>query len=74
MAATIARLKQLQEKVGNVGVDKLFRAAKKDGLTVTRDLVKDYLSTDAPSQIFKKLPDSQGKTGAEAQGFGSRRT
>lgn len=69
MAATIARLKQLQEKVGNVGVDKLFRAAKKDGLKVTRDLVKDYLSTDAPSQVFKKLPDSQGKTGAEAQGF-----
>ena len=26
MAATVARLKQLQEKVGDVGVDKLFRA------------------------------------------------
>ena len=69
MAATIARLKQLQEKVGDVGVDKLFRAAKKDGLKVTRDLVKDYLSTDAPAQIFRKLPESKGKTGAEAQGF-----
>ena len=69
MAATIERLKQLQEKVGDVGVDKLFRAAKKDGLKVTRDLVKDYLSTDAPSQVFKKLPESKGKTGAEAQGF-----
>ena len=69
MAATLARLKELREKVGNTGVDKLFRAAKKEGLPVTRDLVKDYLSTDAPAQIFRKLPESQGKTGAEAQGF-----
>ena len=69
MAATVARLKELHKKVGDVGVDKLFRAAKKDGLAVTRDLVKDFLSTDAPSQVFKKLPESQGKTGAEAQGF-----
>ena len=69
MAATLARLKDLREKVGDVGVDKLFRAAKKDGLKVTRDLVRDYLSTDAPAQIFRKLPESKGKTGAEAQGF-----
>ena len=69
MAATLARLKDLHEKVGDVDVDKLLRAAKKDGLKVTRDLVKDYLSTDAPAQIFRKLPESKGKTGAEAQGF-----
>ena len=69
MAATLARLKELREKVGNTGVDKLYRAAKKEGLKVTRDLVKDYLSTDAPAQIFRKLPESKGQTGAEAQGF-----
>ena len=69
MAATLARLKDLHEKVGDVGVDKLFRAAKKDGLRVTRDLVKDYLSTDAPAQIFRKLPESKGQIGAEAHGF-----
>ena len=69
MAATLARLQELQEKVGNTGVDKLFRAAKKDGLKVTRDIVRDYLSTDAPAQIFRKLPESKGQAGAEAQGF-----
>ena len=69
MAAVVARLKELHEKVGDVGVDKLLRAAKKDGLKVTREIVKDYLSTDAPAQIFRKLPESKGKTGAEAQGF-----
>ena len=70
MAATLARLKELHKKVGDVGVDKLWRAAKKDGLAgVNRETVRDYLSTDAPAQIFRKLPESKGKTGAEAQGF-----
>ena len=69
MAATVARLKELQKKVGDTGVDKLFRAAKKEGLAVNRQLVKDFLSTDAPGQVFRPLPESKGKTGAEAQGF-----
>ena len=69
MAATVARLKELQKKIGDTGVDKLLRAAKKEGLAVNRQLVKDFLSTDAPTQVFKPLPESKGKTGAEAQGF-----
>jgi hypothetical protein len=69
MAATLARLKELHAKVGDVGVDKLLRAAKKENLAVDRQLVKDFLSTGAPAQIFRPLPESKGKTGAEAQGF-----
>ena len=69
MAATLARLKQLHDKVGDVGVDKLLRAAKKEELAVDRQLVKRYLSTDAPGQIFKPLPEARGQSGAEARGF-----
>ena len=67
MAATLARLKELHRKVGDVGVDKLWAAVKKEGLAgVNRQLVKDYLSTGAEAQIFRPLPESKGKTGAEA--------
>ena len=69
MAATPARLKELREKVGDTGVDKLLRAAKKEGLAVNRQVVKQFLETGAPAQIFRPLPESKGKTGAEAQGF-----
>ena len=70
MAATLARLKKLQEKIGeSAGVEKLLRAARKEGLPVTREIVKDYLSEDAPKQVFRPPPESAGKTMAEAQGW-----
>ena len=74
MAAVVARLKELHEKVGDVGVDKLLRAAKKDGLKVTREIVKDYLSTDAPAQIFRKLPESKEGQAQRRRASGSRWT
>jgi len=70
MAATVARLKTLHAKLGNVGVDKLMHAARKEGLAgVNRDTVKDYLSTDSSAQLLRPLPESKGRTGSEAQGF-----
>ncbi len=69
MAAVLARLKELHEKVGNVGVDKLLAAAKKEGLAVNKRLVQTYQSTDASAQIFRPLPQSKGKTGSEEQGM-----
>jgi len=69
MTATAVRLKALHAKLGNVGVEKLLHAARKDGLAVTRDAVKDYLSADSSAQLFRPLPASKGKTGSEAQGF-----
>jgi len=70
MAATVERLKALHAKLGNVGVDKLLHAARKDGLAgVNRDTVRDYLSTDSSAQLFRPLPASKGRTGSEAQGF-----
>jgi len=70
MAATVARLKTLHAKLGNVGVDKLLHGARREGIPgVNRRTVQDYLSTDASAQLFRPLPESKGKTGSEAQGF-----
>ena len=70
MAATVARLKTLHAKLGNVGVDKLLHGARREGIPgVNRRTVQDYLSTDSSAQLFRPLPESKGKTGSEAQGF-----
>ena len=70
MPTIIQQLKELQERIGNVGVDKLYAAARRKGIAgVTRETVRLFLSTDAPKQLFKPLPESKGKTGAEDQQF-----
>ena len=64
------QLKEIQNRIGNVGVDKLFAAAKKKGIPgVTRYTVRLFLATDSSKQLFKPLPESKGKTGAEDQQF-----
>ncbi len=70
MPTTSQQLKELQERIGNVGVDKLYAAARRKRIPgVTRETVRLFLATDAPKQLFKPLPESKGKTGAEAQQF-----
>ena len=69
MAAVIRRLTELREKIGDTGIDKLLAAARRDGLAVDRRMIRDFLSTGAPAQIHRPLPESKGKTGSEAQGF-----
>ena len=70
MPTTSQQLKELQDRIGNVGVDKLYAAARRKGIPgVTRETVRLFLATDAPKQLFRPLPQSQGKTGAEAQQF-----
>ena len=70
MAATVAALKALHAKLGNVGVDKLLHGARREGIPgVNRRTIRDFLSTDAPAQLFRPLPESKGKTGSEAQAF-----
>ena len=57
MAGTIRRLKELREKIGDTGVDKLFRAAKKEDLPgLSRQLVKDFLATDASRADLQEAP------------------
>ena len=64
------QLKEIQLAVGNVGVDKLYLEAKRKKVPgITREAVKLFLATDESKQLFKPLPESKGKTGAEAQQF-----
>ena len=70
MSVLREKLKEIQLKIGNVGVKKLFLEAKRRKVPgITLDAVKLYLATDESKQLFRPLPESKGKTAAEAQQF-----
>ena len=60
------QLRELAKKLGNPGADKLYTAARKRGIAVTRNQIKQLLETKGSKQLFRPLPESKGKTGAEA--------
>ena len=63
-------LKEIQLKICNTGIDKLYQEAKRRKVPgVTKEAVKLFLATDESKQLFKPLPQSKGQTGAEAEGF-----
>ena len=63
-------MKEIQLKIGNTGLDELFLEAKQSKvLGITREAVRLYLATDESKQLFKPLPESKGKTEAEAEQF-----
>ena len=64
------QLKELQLKIGNTGIDKLYQEAKRRKVPgITKEAVKLFLATDGSKQLFKPLPESKGKTGAEDEQF-----
>ena len=70
MYVLMEKLKEIQLKIRNVGVKKLFLEAKRRKVPgITLDAVKLYLATDESKQLFRPLPESKGKTAAEAQQF-----
>ena len=65
-----ARLNEIQLKIGNAGIEKLYLEAKKQKVSgITKEAVRLYLATHDSKQILKPLPESKGKTGSEAQHF-----
>ncbi len=60
------QLRELSRKLGNPGADKLFTAARKRGIPATRNQIKQLLETKGSKQLFRPLPESKGRTGAEA--------
>ena len=60
------QLRELAKKLGNPGADKLYIAARKRGIPATRNQIKQLLETKGAKQLFRPLPESKGKTGAEA--------
>lgn len=70
MPTLIDRLKTIQLKIGNVGVDQLYNEAKKQKVEgISREALKLFLSTHESKQLFKPLPESKGKTASEGQQF-----
>ena len=60
------RLRELARKLGNPGEAKLYTAARKRGIPVTRSQIKQYLAQRPERQIFRPLPRSSGTTGASS--------
>ena len=70
MPTVIEELRELRKRIGNTGVDKLYAAARRKRIPgVTRETVRLFLTTDAPKQLYRPLPASKGKTGAEEHMF-----
>ena len=61
----IEKLKKLSTDLNNPGPDKLYIAARKRGLKVTKKEVKTLLSRLGERQIFQSIQPSKGKTASE---------
>jgi hypothetical protein len=63
------QLRALAKRLGNPGQEKLYLAARKRGIAVTRNQIKQFLAEKPERQIFGPLPQSKGQTGAEEEGL-----
>ena len=62
-----AQLEELAQKLGVPGGQKLYTAASKRGLAVTKKQVKDFVRKQGQKQIFRPLPPAAGKTASESE-------
>jgi len=62
-------LVQLARKLGTPGAQKLWQAARKEKIAVTKEQVRRFVATRGQKQIFKPLPRAQGKTASEQPDF-----
>ncbi len=58
-------LRSLAKRLGNPGQEKLFLAARKRQIPVTRNQIKQFLSTKGEKQLFRPLPQITGQAGTE---------
>ena len=61
----IEKLQKIASDLGNPGADKVYVAARRRGLQVTKKQVKTLLSRLGERQIFRPVQPSRGKTAAE---------
>jgi hypothetical protein len=62
-----AELEELAQKLGVPGGQKLYTAARKRGLAVTKKQVQDFVRKQGQKQIFRPLPPAAGKTASESE-------
>ena len=61
-----ARLIELEQRLGTPGAGKLYAAARRRGIRVTKEQVKRFVATKGQKQLFRALPASKGQTAAES--------
>ena len=59
------RLAALSKELGTPGVEKLWKATRSRNIPVTRQQIKEFLSTKGETQVFRPFPASQGKSSSE---------
>ena len=62
-----AELEELAQKLGVPGGQKLYTAARKRGLAVTKKQVQEFVRKQGQKQIFRPLPPAAGKTASESE-------
>ena len=60
--------KELAQQLGNPGLEKLWKAVKKQGIEVSKEQLRSYLAKQGQKQLFLPPPSSKGKTAAEGAG------
>ena len=60
--------KELAQQLGDPGLEKLWKAVKKQGIEVSKEQLRSYLAKQGQKQIFLPLPSSKGKTASEDSG------
>ena len=63
------QLSALATELGTPGLQKLYKAAKKKGIPVSKLEVRSFLAKKGEKQIFRPLPESKGKSATESPGF-----
>ena len=58
-------LKELATELGTPGFQKLYKAARKRNIDISKTEVKSFLAKQGQKQIFRPLPQSKGKTASE---------
>ena len=59
------QLQELADRLGTPGGAKLYAEARRKGLRISRQEIKDFLARKGEKQIFRPLPPSEGKTASE---------
>jgi hypothetical protein len=62
-----AQLQELAQKLGTPGGQKLYQAARKRGIQVTKNQVRQYVRRQGQKQIFRPLLAAAGKTASESE-------
>ena len=62
-----AQLEELAQRLGVPGGQKLYLAARKRNIAVTKQQVKDFVRKQGQKQIFRPLPPAAGKTASESE-------